>query len=203
MDEISCKTIEKLTRRASALTQQSRLLASGIAPLDRALGGGLAFGTLAEWGLPPGRQGLRILLQFFLRSKPLVLWVSSDDESSVYPPAWAALGIELKQMYFVCTQEPLRQLQPVFFEPVFEVIVLHRPGYLSPGDFAFLAQQARKMRQLIIITRPYFLHAQKGNAHMRVRANAYYEFSSRRSVVHGVKGTTQEQVVFDHAAHAY
>jgi hypothetical protein len=188
--------LASITIPASKLHGPQRLLSSGIAALDRACGGGLPLGSLVEWGLPPGKDGQRVIVQFLLQRTPLTLWIFADEHKMVYPPAWSALGVDLEQMYFVSCKEALRLLQPVFLEPLFEVIVFDRPAYLSPGDCAFLAMQARKMQQLIVILRPYELRAQQGNAHMRMRANAFYDFSSGQYGLTAVKGMKCQRLNF-------
>jgi hypothetical protein len=135
-----------------------------------------------------------LLVQFLLQRAPLTLWVNSDGQRQVYPPAWAALGVDLRQLYFVESQAPLRDLHAVFAEPLFGVVVLDRPGFLAAGDYGFLAQRARSLGQVIMIIRPYLLSGERGNVQMRVRLNAFYDEKQRSFVVNGIKGMHPPQL---------
>lgn len=176
-------------------TPAERYLASGIPKLDRFLGGGIAMGTLSEWGLPPGCDGRRVILAFlahwccsaWAEGAP-VLWVSGRPDVTVYPPAWEAGGVDLRRIYFAEAEAPVAVLRPVFLERHFPLIVLDAPRRLRPDAQAFLATQARRHDLVIFLLRPYFLSSRTGNVWAKSRFNCRYDAASHVHVVHVVRG---------------
>jgi hypothetical protein len=147
-------------------------LPSGILALDRALGGGLLPGSLSEWGLPPGRRGREVILGYLRHHTGWSLWATPEtDTTRLYPPAWAARGVDLTRLRWARTDRPLQDLKPALLSSVFPVIVLDRPPRLRPDDMAFLAAQARAHHYHVLILRDYFLSSARGNAHARARLN--------------------------------
>ncbi len=150
------------------------MYSSGLKELDDFLQGGLPSGCLCEWGVPFGQGGRELVLSYIsmaTHQRAWCLWSSSDDEVEVYPPAWAAKGVDLEYVRFVQTNDVIKDLRPVFFDPFFKVIVLDAPKKLSKEDIAFLAKQARKNNQLIILLRNFYLKPSKGNVFARFRFN--------------------------------
>lgn len=154
-------------------------LSSGAPALDRFLDGGLPFGSLSEWGLPLGFGTRRVILQFLAAAThaapehaPLpVLWVSSCTALHVFPPTWAAYGVDLQHIGFVRTDHPVRDLKPVFLDAYYRIVVLDMPTHLSRADFAFLAHRARANASIIMVLHNRFLTAEQGNVWARLRIN--------------------------------
>jgi hypothetical protein len=175
-------------------------LASGVKALDDYLLGGLPYGAMSEWGCPLGRGGREVIRAFVAAAthtaddQHLVLWVS-DKRSGVvaYPPSWFARGVNLTRTYFTACEKPVTQLKPVFFSPLFKVIVLDAPKDLSRDDLAFLARQARSNSQIIIVIRSYLLSGERGNVWAKFRLNCWQSSSVANSftmvAVRGLKKT--------------
>src|SRR5690606_24230065 len=124
----------------SVATARPRL-GTGIAVLDQALGGGLAFGSVSEWGLPIGQLGREIIVQLLARATTeghWCLWVSERQSLIPFPPAWQARGLKLGRLCWVTSVRPVDELRPLLMDPFFRVIVLDAPRHLSAGDAAFL-----------------------------------------------------------------
>lgn len=185
-----------LGQRPSRGSAGGRLL-SQISPLDTALGGGLAYGQLSEWGLTPGSEGRRVILAFLLQLASPVLWVSPDDDSQVYPPAWQAYGFDLARLYFAVSQQVMTDLRPAFLQDGFGAIVLDRPHKLKVGDLAFLCHQVKKRPQHIFILRSYRLRAERGNVFAKKRLNCWRQYPDGPFVIEGVRGLQPEKVVTD------
>lgn len=176
-------------------------LASRISALNGYLGGGFPFGSLVEWGMPMGRGGRELLRSFLSnrQEKHFVLWIlNSKAEMSVYPPAWVAQGVDLSLLRFVACERPVEQLKAVFLNPVFKIIVLDMPLFISKEELAFIAGQARKNAQLILLLRPYFLTSERGNVWAKLRLNAWQDplrpdwFTVKR-----IRGHLKPEVVFE------
>lgn len=174
-------------------------LPSNIAALDSFLDGGLAFGTIVEWGLPWGRGGRQIIRSFVAEAtqKVLTLWVNTSvSDLRVYPPAWAAHGIDLRKIRFVHCEKPVVQLKPIFLQSLFKVIVLDAPTSLSMHDLAFLARQVRRNKQLLIVLRNYVLTPERGNVWAKMRLNCWQEAPQPRFKVEGLRGVAQPEFFF-------
>ena len=91
--------INQLCTTAATLKQKNNHISSGLKTIDNALGGGLKLGDVAEFGIPPGRNGRRLLLHFLIHKKPKTLWIYENSNYSVYPPSWYSLGVDLKKVF--------------------------------------------------------------------------------------------------------
>lgn len=148
-----------------------RFLKCGEPNLDQLLQGRLRFGTVSEWGLPPG-QGLRpFIIKFLASSCGPAVWIHSSAEKVIYPPAWSAAGAPLDELFFISSVQPVSELKPLFLEGLFSVIVLDGPEKLKRGEMAFLASQAREIKAHIFLLRPFFLSQKSPNPYARVRVN--------------------------------
>ena len=189
-------------KRCGQLKPEEQLLISSHPRLNALLQGGMRFGELIEWGMPRGRGGREIIALFLAQatraaSQPQdpdatdsswCLWVTSDPDFVVYPPAWVARGVDLSHMRFACSKRILDELKPVFLDPFFKVIVLDDPRRLTAGDYSFLAHQARVHQQLIMILRNHFLTIRRGNVWAHVRLNGWYDAFSSRFFLQMIKG---------------
>ena len=184
-------------KRCGELEPSEPLLASTHPRLNALLQGGIRFGEMVEWGMPRGRGGREIIALFLAQATSAphpphdamwCLWVSSDAEFVVYPPAWAARGVDLSRLRFAVSQRIIDDLKPVFMDPFFRVIVLDDPHRLSVGDHAFLMHQARIHKQLIMILRNYFLTARRGNVWAHLRLNGWHDPFSSRFYLQMIKG---------------
>ncbi len=179
---------------------QSEKLSSNIVDLDDLFQGGMPLGAICEWGCPPGLGGRQLLLSFLAQAthasrKWWCLWVNGHDQLSVYPPAWQAQGVDLRHLRFADSREPVADLRPVFLDGLFRVVVLDAPQRLSKDDCAFLAQQAREQKQLIIIVRNHFLSPQFGNVWARYRLNCRRDGLGGDYEVWGVRGVPATPVL--------
>ncbi len=176
-------------------------LASRLPLLDSFLGGGLGWGDISEWGLPWG-TGLRDLILPFLASAQQqeqppawVLWVYGQKDVSVNPLAWHARGVPLEQLRFASSTKPLIELKPLFLSGFFRVIVLDSIPRMADEDYAFLARQARRLQQHILILQPYLLSSAQGNVWARLRINCWRDFSQQRVCITLLKGLQQRQLL--------
>lgn len=171
-------------------------LVSGIPLLDAALGGGLRYGHLSEWGLISGGEGRRVILAFLRQMSSPVLWVSPGDVQ-VHPPAWHAYGLDLSRLYFAVSSQIMADLKPAFLQDGFGAIVLDRPVGLKVGDLAFLCHQVKRRPQHIFILRHYRLSVKQGNVFAKKRINCWRQHPGGPFVLRGVRGLQPEQVVTD------
>ncbi len=173
-------------KKANNLDTPPQLLKSGIKDLDQVIGGGLTFGAVTEWGLPSGQGGRELIIPFLVGAtrgenlpSPLhCLWVSSvRSPLSVYPPAWSARGVELRNIRFAKTSNFVRDLKPVLTKSIFQIIVIDDPEKLSSEDIAFISSQAREHQILVLILRNYLLSSARSNVWAKLRINTWRSFS--------------------------
>ncbi|MBT3585039.1 MAG: hypothetical protein HN509_09035 [Halobacteriovoraceae bacterium] len=157
--------------------------------------GGLRRGKIVEWGAPRGHYG-RLAPLAFLRGEdcPPVVWVYNHKDVTVYPPAWASLGIDLSHFFFVDCKRPLPDLRPLFLDPVFPIIVLDSPSKLSPGDWSFMAAKVRENGQILFVIRPFYLKSERGNPHAHWRINSWFHSKEGVLCASPVKGSQHETV---------
>jgi hypothetical protein len=194
-----------ITMRASQLPQGrggslQPPLPSRLPLLDSFLGGGLGWGELSEWGLPWG-CGLRDLILPFLVSAQgeeppaWILWVYGQKDICVNPLAWHARGVQLERLRFACSTRPLIELKPLFLSGFFRLIVLDGVPRLMDEDYAFLARQARRLQQHILVLHPYTLTRERGNVWARLRINCARDFTQQHVVLTLLKGHQQRQLL--------
>jgi hypothetical protein len=184
---------------ASAQEKRERL-PSGVAALDHYLEGGIPSGSICEWGLPMGKSGREIILRWLIQlsqNGSMCLWVSSKEDLLIYPPAWSARGVLLKNIRFADTQWPVRQLKPAFMESVFKLIVLDSPGHFTEDDCAFVAHQARANGYTILVLRDWLLGQRKGNVWARLRLNCWREGDHIR--IETIKGLSARGCLLTHS----
>ncbi len=157
-----------------------RRLVCGIQALDVCLGGGLPVGALVEWGAPMGQGGRELLIPWIREvtnprntssSPSWTLWVYATPRLIPFAPAWAARGVALERLRFAQTASPIKDLQPVFMEPLFRLIVLDVSQTFSPEEYAFLTRQARLHDQTIVVVQDRLLSPETGNVWARIRLN--------------------------------
>lgn len=174
------KVIPALTHAASHQGSSARKLSCGIQALEECLGGGLPVGALIEWGAPMGQGGRELLMPWIREvtnpvntssSPSWALWVYTLPRLIPFAPAWAARGVALERLRFAQTTSPLRDLQPVFMEPLFRMIVLDVSQTFSPDEYAFLTRQARHHDQTIVVVQDRLLSPETGNVWARLRVN--------------------------------
>lgn len=156
-----------------SIKPDAKAIRTGIPELDEIFSDGVKPGRLIEWGLPQGRNG-RIFPILFLREEiPLTIWIYADLGLDIYAPAWASHGIDLRRIFFVKCDDPVRKLKPIFLDNTFKIIVIDSPKKFSKGDISFISVQTRANRQIIFLIRNYFLSPRIGNpfAHMRVNCS--------------------------------
>jgi hypothetical protein len=173
--------------------------------LNTALAGALCWGDLVEWGVPPGQGGREIILMFLAHVTSIpashacshepcwALWVSASSELTIYPPAWAARGVDLNYIRFACCNHAVEDLKPLWMDPFFKFIVLDDPRHLSSGDLAFIARRARLQKQAVMILRPFVLHSDQGNVWARLRINGGYDPQLQQFSIQIVKGAKSAQ----------
>jgi hypothetical protein len=171
-------------------------LSSRVKELKLALRDGLSLHAIHEWGLPSGQRGREVVLSFLTHPSLRILWVYSDSEVAVYPPAWQALGVDLNNIFFIQGEEPLQQIKPVFLHKWFNVIVLDDPKKLSSADLAFLHKQVTSQEQAIFVLRPYRLTCTKGNIWAKTRLNCWFDPNLNQFSLQTVKNTRVLNVTF-------
>jgi hypothetical protein len=190
----------KISRASDRLKDEG--LSFGIPPLDDAFSGRLSFGALYELGVPLGKGGLEIILSVIGKaskkhfSDGMVLWITPESSPlRVFPPGWLSYGIALEHIYFTATDTPMQSLKPVFLESGFKVVVFDNPLKLKDDDFAFLAIEARKSKQLIFVLRDYFLTSDKGNVWAKARVNIYKD-STGVFILDSLRGLRVQRLEF-------
>lgn len=178
-------------------------LASSIPVLNETLEGGLRWGELCEWGCPWGCGGREVIIRFlcslpsdYQQQTNWCLWVQGQDDVNIYPPAWEAQGVDLAYIRFTSSQNPVKDLKPVFLSSLFKIIILDCPQTLSAEDCQFLARQARQYRQIIILIRNYFLSPKKGNIWAKLRLNCWRQHLSEKFFIKVIKGLSPRQISF-------
>jgi hypothetical protein len=140
-----------------------------------------------------GKGGREVILKWLIQltnNDAMCLWVSSKEDLLVYPPAWSARGVMLKNVRFAHTPWPVRQLKPVFLESVFKLIVLDSPSRFTEDDCAFVAHQARANGYTLLLLRDWLLHPQKGNVWARLRLNCWQDGESFK--IETIKGLSSK-----------
>lgn len=169
-------------------------LRSGIAPLDHWLGEGIRPGQIIEWGLGEGEETRQTVLSFLRHNKGLTLWVYPHDKQ-VYPPAWAAKGVDLSRTFFLGCSEPVRKLKPLFYEDVFSFLIFDSPKKLSLAELAFLSGRLRQNRQILFVLRSYLLRSTNGNPSAARRINCRHSIMRKEYHFDYVRGGHQSRVV--------
>jgi len=149
-------------------------LYSGIAKLDE-LFSTIKPGDLVEWGIPPGRNGRLIPLQFLKQKIPTSVWIYHHHGLGIFASSWISHGVDLQRLFFICSANPVKELRPLFLEDTFKRIIIDSPKKLSSGDLAFIASQARKQAQIVFLIRHYFLSPKQGNSHAALRLNTWQQ----------------------------
>ena len=175
------------------LLRQRRSLSSGIAALDQCLAE-VKPGDLVEWGIPPGFNGRLIPLQLLKHDIPLSVWIYHHHGLGVFASSWISHGVDLQRLFFICSDNPVRELRPLFLEDTFKRIIIDAPRKFSSGDMAFVSQQARKQGQIIFLIRHYFLSPKRGNPHAAVRINTW-QSGKRAFKLQVIKGAASGEVI--------
>ena len=153
-------------------------LHSGIEALDECFSQ-IRPGDLVEWGIPPGFNGRLIPVQLLKRDIPLSVWIYHHHGLGVFASSWISHGVDLQRLFFICAENPVRELRPLFLEDTFKRIIIDAPRRFSDGDMAFVSQQARKQDQIVFLIRHSFLSSKQGNPHASLRLNTWQ--SGKRS----------------------
>ena len=162
---------EKLNSRDFLTKSDVKVSRTGISELDELFFDGVKPGNLIEWGLPQGRNG-RIFPILFLRNDiPPTIWIYADIGLDIYAPAWASHSIDLRRIFFIKCDDPVKKLKPLFLDDTFKIIIIDSPKNLSKGDISFISVQARANKQIIFLIRNYFLSPRIGNPFAHIRVN--------------------------------
>ena len=180
------------------LETQAQGLYSGIEALDECFAG-IGPGDLVEWGIPPGLNGRLIPLQLLKRQIPLCLWIYHHHGLGVFASSWISHGVDLERLFFICSENPVRELRPVFLEDTFKRIVIDAPRRFGNGDMAFVSQQAREQGQIVFLIRHYFLSPRSGNPHARLRLNTW-QSGKRSFTLQPVKGSANSRISLPYSA---
>lgn len=195
-----------LRRASSQAGERPDRLVSHCEVLNRGMEGGLPMGSLIECGAPLGQGGREGLLPWIqAMTSPLAhtrdpgwaLWVYSDAAMRPYAPAWQARGVDLRRLRFAETDHPLEDLRPVFLEPFFRLIVLDTPRRYAPEEYGFVARQARRLRQIVILVRPQRLWSDSSNVWARLRFNMWRDQGSDSYQMEVLKGLSPRRLSFD------
>lgn len=139
-------------RRASEIVP-GEVLSSGDDALDFFLGGGLPVAGVSLWVGTLGSQVREVLLKWVIAlqsNKQPILWIMGLQGVHVFASSWASRGVDLSQIYFASSSQPLLEMREVFFSQVFPMIVLDSI-YLSREDQAVLSQSARTNRKSLVL----------------------------------------------------
>ncbi len=159
-------------RSLTPMVDQGPALQSGIEALDDCFTQVKA-GDVIEWGIPPGFNGRLIPLQLLKQQNPLSVWIYHHHGLGVFASSWISHGVDLQRLFFICSDNPVKELRPLFLENTFKRIIIDAPRKFSDGDMAFVSQQARKQGQIVFLIRHYFLSQKRGNPHASLRINTW------------------------------
>jgi hypothetical protein len=169
-------SLQRHLQSARALKREqsthAQVLHSGIDALDdcfRQIGPG----DLVEWGIPPGLNGRLIPLQLLKQDIPPSVWIYHHHGLGVFASSWISHGVDLQRLFFICSENPVRELRPLFLEDTFKRIIIDAPRKFSSGDMAFVSQQARKHGQIVFLIRHFFLSEKRGNPYASLRINTW------------------------------
>jgi hypothetical protein len=154
------------------LSKQPQALYSGIEALDDCFKQ-VRPGDLIEWGIPPGLNGRLIPLQLLKYQIPLSVWIYHHHGLGVFASSWISHGVDMQRLFFICSENPVSELRPIFLEDTFRRIIIDAPRRFSDGDMAFVSQQAREHGQIVFLIRHYFLSQKNGNPHASLRINTW------------------------------
>ena len=180
------------------LAREPQALHSGIAALDECVAR-VRPGDLVEWGIPPGMNGRLIPLQLLKNPIPPSLWIYHHHGLGVFASSWVSHGVDLQRLFFICAENPVRELRPIFLEDTFRRIIIDAPKKFSAGDMAFVSQQARKHGQIVFLIRHYFLSARQGNPHASLRINTW-QSGKRAFSLQVVKGSGPARISLPYRA---
>ncbi len=202
-DLLSTRRLGTASGTLKHINRKESKLCFGIRGLDRLFSGGISFGTLLESGLPPGAGGRRVWVQLLAAAtsgisdgqKRWCLWISAGQQPSVYPPAWQAMGVDLRYLRFASSDSPLGDLKAVFLDDFFRVIVIDHPTPLKPEESVFLAQSARQHNKIIIVCRPTLLSSKDSNTAAKFRLNITYLPHQNSLELTAVRGIHQNVIL--------
>ena len=180
------------------LSSRRQALHSGIDALDRCFRH-IGPGDLVEWGIPPGFNGRLIPLQLLKQDIPPSVWIYHHHGLGVFASSWISHGVDLQRLFFICSENPVRELRPLFLEDTFKRIIIDAPRSFSSGDMAFVSQQARKQGQIVFLIRHYFLSEKRGNPYASLRINTW-QSGKRCFSLQTVKGPVTGRVNLPYAA---
>ncbi len=190
---------ESLMSTASPLAS-SPPLSSGQTVLDDFLEGGLRWGELSEWGLPWAQTQRELIFRFLVsaqHSPSWILWVYGRQDISINPLAWQAHGLNLSRLRFVQAQRPVQELKPLFLSSLFRIIVLDGVQQLAEDDYGFLARQARRHQQVVMILHPHQLSLGSGNVWARMRINCWFDSEKQSICAEILKGRRPKQLIWN------
>ncbi len=176
-----------------SLLPQRRSLYSGIDALDQCLAK-VKPGDVVEWGIPPGFNGRLIPLQLLKHDIPLSVWIYHHQGLGVFASSWIGHGVDLQRLFFICSENPVRELRPLFLEDTFKRIIIDAPRKFSSGDMAFVSRQARQQGQIVFLIRHYFLSQKRGNPHATVRINTW-QSGKRAFSLQVIKGAESGKIM--------
>lgn len=180
------------------LQNQPQELHSGIEALDECFKQ-IKPGDLVEWGIPPGLNGRLIPLQLLKHQIPLSLWIYHHHGLGVFASSWISHGVDMQRLFFICSENPVKELRPVFLEDTFRRIIIDAPRRFSDGDMAFVSQQARKQEQIVFLIRHYFLSQKNGNPYASLRINTW-QSGKRAFSLQLIKGSTTGRITLPYGA---
>jgi hypothetical protein len=180
------------------LSAREQVLQSGIEALDECCRH-VRPGDLVEWGIPPGFNGRLIPLQLLKHNIPPSVWIYHHHGLGVFASSWISHGVDLQRLFFICSENPVRELRPLFLEDTFKRVIIDAPRKFSNGDMAFVSQQARKQGQIVFLIRHYFLSEKRGNPYASLRINTW-QSGKRCFSLQPVKGPVTGRVSLPYAA---
>lgn len=194
--QFSDRSLQQQLQSARALKarlqQPAPALHSGIPALDECFAR-VRPGDLVEWGIPPGFNGRLIPLQLLKHDIPPSVWIYHHHGLGVFASSWISHGVDLQRLFFICSENPVRELRPIFLEDTFKRIIIDAPRRFSDGDMAFVSQQARKQGQIVFLIRHYFLTRKRGNPYASLRLNTW-QSGNRCFALQILKGPASGQV---------
>ncbi len=148
-------------------------------------------GSLSEWGAPLGQLGRLIPALLIKQLASPCLWIRDNRNYEVYPSFWRDLGLDLKQVFFLYDDDPLKNLRQAFKSSEFKILVLDIERFITPANMNFLAKYSREEKVTCLLIRKYFLSPKNGNPFSKHRFNCSYSLRRNQIQISTVKGHQQ------------
>jgi hypothetical protein len=138
-------------------------------------------------------------VQLLKQEIPPSVWIYHHHGLGVFASSWISHGVDLQRLFFICSENPVRELRPLFMEDTFKRIIIDAPRRFSSGDMAFVSQQARKQGQIVFLIRHFFLSEKRGNPYASLRINTW-QSGQKSFSLQMIKGSSRGRISLPYAS---